>query len=80
MENSKDMELAAIWLNRPVTFGDGTRTARLAEHAIVRVVNDEIVDCGEPTHVVVHLMGGISSGFAILIESISDNEVTELKL
>lgn len=79
------MPLAAIWLERSVMARkmDGTpvRTVRLQEGMFIRVVNQRIIDCGEPTHQILGCRGTVSSSVLIFdLRNVETDQPEELKI
>jgi hypothetical protein len=79
----KEMELAAIWMEKPVVT-ETERTVRLTEGHKIRVEDGKIVDCepGKPaTHKILGCFGTVSSsslGFTLM--DINSNEPLTLKV
>jgi bifunctional pyridoxal-dependent enzyme with beta-cystathionase and maltose regulon repressor activities len=74
------MELAAIWLDKPVVTNEG-KTVRLCKEQQVLVVNDEIVDMvDEPSHQVLKVFGKSNSDFSILLVNLCTFDLLTIKL
>lgn len=78
----KEMELAAIWLERPVHTAT-ERKSRIASGDLLKVESGRIVDCldKKPTHKVIACYGTVtSSSLTFALVNLSTNQPTELKL
>jgi len=61
------MELAAIWLEKPVVTNEG-KTVRLTKGHQVLVVDNELTDMiDDPSHQVLKVFGKSNSDFSILL-------------
>jgi len=77
---TKEHELAAIWLEKPLQTAT-ERTVRIAEGHLVKVENGKLVDCGEPTHKVIGCMGTVtSSSLSFILTDLQTNEPLTLKI
>lgn len=77
---TEPMELAAIWLTRPLITAQG-KTWRLAPDALVCIENGELVDClGEPTHKVIGCFGTLVDQYEVTLINIQTNEPLLLKI
>lgn len=65
---NKVMPLAAIWMNTSVALGDGRVTRRITSGDMIRIQDDELVNClpGQvATHEIRECRGKLSSDFSI---------------
>lgn len=77
----KMYELNSIQMAGPVITGSGVRTAFLSTDMTIRVVNNEIVDCPEPTHKIIGCHGTInSSELYFVLTDLKTNEPLNLKV
>lgn len=60
MPEGKLFKIAAIWMERPVTFESGYRTRRLSAGMRIRVVDGLVADSGEATHYIEECWGTLS--------------------
>ena len=74
------MELAAIWLDKPVVTNEG-KTVRLCRGHQVLVVNDKLVDVvDDPSHQVLKVFGKSNSDFSILLVDLCNFDLLTIKL
>lgn len=74
------MELAAIWLERPLKMSDHT-SRRITEGDFVYCENGELKDCYlPPTHCITSLRGRGNSDFEISVMDIKTKELQKIKL
>lgn len=79
---TKQVELAAIWLNKPIITNEG-RTARIAPNSLVRIENNLLVDItpDQPvTHKILMCMGTCYNQFEITVIDLLTNEPSQLKI
>lgn len=77
---SKEYELAAIWLEKPLQTST-ERTVRITAGHFVRVENGRLVDCGEPTHKVIGCYGTVnSSTLSFILIDLKNNQPLNLKV
>ena len=74
------MELAAIWLEKPVVTNEG-KTVRLTKGHQVLVVDNELTDVvDEPSHQVLKVFGKSNSDFSILLVDLITFDLLTIKL
>jgi len=79
---SKQSELAAIWLERPLITGEG-RMCRIAPDATVCVRNGQLIDCSgdnKPTHKVIGCIGTLINQFELTVVDLITQEPSIIKL
>jgi hypothetical protein len=78
---SKEHELAAIWLEKPLQTAT-EKTVRIAPDHLVKVEDGNLVDCiGEPTHKVIGCYGTVtSSKLSFLLIDLQTNQPIEIKV
>lgn len=78
--SDKLYELNSIQMTRTVITGEG-RTAFLSPGMTIRVVDNEVVDCPEPTHKIIGCHGTInSSQLYFVLTDLKTNEPLNLKI
>lgn len=80
--HTKQRELAAIWLSKPLVCGSG-KTMRIAPEEIVRAENGQLVDITEDkpaTHKVILCMGTLYSNFEMCLLELDTNQPLTIKL
>ena len=80
MQDFYNMELAAIWLNKPLRVPGHGEIRRLASGHFVRIINDQLIDDVVPSHMVLQCRGGVSSNFRIIVQELNTGEITTVKL
>jgi hypothetical protein len=79
----KEMELAAIWMEKPIVTSN-ERTVRLTNGHEVRVENGKIVDCSPDkpaTHKILGCYGTVSSSsLGMVLMDLKTNEPLTLKI
>lgn len=79
---TKQVELQAIWLNKPITTSEG-RTARIAADMLVRIENNLLVDVTDQlpaTHKILMCMGTCYNQFELTVIDLLTNEPSQLKI
>lgn len=76
------MQLNAIWLNKKVQLGDGRETKRVTQGDLVRIENDELVNCGPGmfTHEVLECRGKMYSDFSLTCFNLVEEKIEVINL
>lgn len=73
------MELEAIWLNRPLQTPDGPKI-RITRDMVVKIENGELVDFTEnPTHKILACFGTLHDQFELTLIDLKTNEPLQVK-
>lgn len=81
--DNSSMQLAAIWLEKPIVIGSGKRTARITNGDELTIWNGGIIDSleGTVTHRVIGCYGTINgSSLEFELKSIKTGEISILKI
>jgi len=77
---TEKMELAAIWMDKPVKTSEGKKV-RICPDCLVWVKDGELIDGeGEPTHKVIECRGTLVSQFEMDCMDLETKEIITIKL